>query len=106
MKIAIAATSSETDSEVSLHGARAEYYLFYDTDGGSIEAFPNPAAQAERGAGPQAAAYLISKGVNKVVAGQIGPKFRAELEDGGIDCIEETGLITEVITRWEKLSGL
>ncbi|MGD8576643.1 MAG: NifB/NifX family molybdenum-iron cluster-binding protein [Thiohalophilus sp.] len=99
MKIAIAATTPNTEGNISTHGARAEYYLIYDSVKDGIEAHSNPAAQAERGAGPQAAAYLINKGVEKVVAGQFGPKFRAELEGEGIDCIERTGAIADVITH-------
>lgn len=99
MKIAIAATSSETEGQVSMHGARADYYLLYDTETGLIEAISNPVSQAERGAGPRAAAYLISKGVDKVVAGHFGSKFRVELEDGGIVCVEKTGTISEVVAQ-------
>lgn len=105
MKIAIAATSPEIESEVSMHGARAAYYLLYDTETGSIEALNNPASQAEKGAGPQAAAFLVSNGVNKVVAGQFGPKFRVELEDGGIDCIEKTGAISSIIALFATISS-
>ena len=99
MKIAIAATSSETEAQVSMRGARAAYYLFYDTVSGLFEAISNPVSQAERGAGPQAAAFLISRGVDKVVAGDFGPKFRAELESGDIACVEKTGTVSEVVAE-------
>lgn len=104
MKIAIAATSSETKAQVSRHGARAAYYLLYDTESGLFETVANPASQAERGAGPQAAAYLISRGVDKVVAGHFGSKFRVELEDGGIVCIEKTGTISEVVAELSEFA--
>jgi predicted Fe-Mo cluster-binding NifX family protein len=99
MKIAIAATSSAKDAQVSKRGARSAYYLLYDTESSLFEVFSNPASQTERGAGPQAAAYLISRGVNKVVAGHFGSKFRIELEDVGIICIEKTGTISDVIAE-------
>ncbi len=105
MKIAIAATSPETEGEVSMHGARAAYYLLYDTETNSIEALNNPASQAERGAGLQAAAFLVSNGANKVVAGQFGLKFRVELEDCGIDCIEKTGAISSIIAQFATISN-
>jgi len=98
MIVAIAATSTDTEAEVSMHGARAPYYLFFDTESGFSEALSNPVSQAERAAGSQAAAFLISKGVDKIVAGRFGSKFRIELEDGGIECIEKIGKITEVVT--------
>ena len=99
MKIAIAATSSETEAQVSMQGARAAYYLFYDTESGLIEAFSNPVSQSERGAGPQATAFLISRGVDKVVAGDFGPKFRVELENGDIACVKKTGTVSEIVAE-------
>ena len=97
MKIAIAATSTEADAQVA-RGARAAYYLLIDTESGLSEALANPASQSERGAGPQAAAFLVSRGVDKVVAGDFGPKFRIELESGDIASVEKTGPVSEVVT--------
>ena len=85
-----------------MHGARAEYYLLYDTQTNAMETVSNPVAQADRHAGPEAAAYLVSKGAGTVVAGKFGPKFRAELEDSGIVCLEKTGTISEVISQFCK----
>jgi predicted Fe-Mo cluster-binding NifX family protein len=99
MKIAIAATSAGTEGQVSMQGARAPYYQLFDTVSGLSEALPSPVSQVERGAGPQAAAFLISRGVDQVIAGDFGPKFRAALESGDIDCIEKTGTISEVVAE-------
>jgi len=79
------------------HGARAPYYLILNTDTGSSEILPNPVTQAERRAGPQAAAFLVSQGVEKVVAGDFGPKFRTELERSNIVCIEMAGSVIKVV---------
>jgi predicted Fe-Mo cluster-binding NifX family protein len=99
MNIAIAATSAGADAQVEQRGARTPYYVFFDTETGLSEALPNPVSNNERGAGPQAAAFLISKGVDKVVAGDFGPKFRAELEAGGVICTEMTGTVSEIIAE-------
>lgn len=96
--MAIAATSAEADAQVA-RGARAPYYLLVDTESGVSEVLVNPASQSERGAGPQAAAFLISRGVDTVVAGDFGPKFRIELESSGIACVEMTGTVSEVVTE-------
>jgi predicted Fe-Mo cluster-binding NifX family protein len=99
MKIAIAETSSEENAQVAMQGARAPYYLLIDTESGISEALRNPAAQFERGAGPQAAAFLIGRGIDKVVAEDFGPKFRTDLENGNIVCEEKTGAVSEVVTK-------
>jgi predicted Fe-Mo cluster-binding NifX family protein len=97
MKIAIAVTSSGKDAYVDTHGARAPYYLILNTDAGASEILPNPVTQAERRAGPQAAAFLVSQGVEKVVAGDFGSKFRTELEGSNIVCTETAGSVIKVV---------
>lgn len=99
MKIAIAVTSSEEDAQVAMRGARAPYYLLIDTENDLSETLNNPVSQSERGAGPQAAAFLIGRGVDKVVAGDFGPKFRADLERGNIVCVEKTGTVSDVVAE-------
>jgi predicted Fe-Mo cluster-binding NifX family protein len=96
MKTAIAVTSSGEDAHVDMHGARAPFYLFLDTDSGLSEILPNPVMQAERGAGRQAAAFLSSQGVDRVIAGDFGPKFRTELESSNITCTIMTGAVSEI----------
>jgi predicted Fe-Mo cluster-binding NifX family protein len=102
MKIAIAVTSSEQEAHVDKQGARAPYYLILNTDSGLSEILPNPVSQTERRAGPQAVAFLVSQGVDNVVAGNFGPRFRAELEANNITCTEMAGAVTEVVA---ELSG-
>ena len=99
MKIAIATTSQQADAQIAMQGARAPYYLFFDTEHGSNETLPNPSSRIERGAGRQAATFLISKGVDKVVAGDFGPTFRAELEASGVICTKLTGTVAKIITE-------
>ena len=97
MKIAIASTSQDTDAQIAMRGARTPYYLFFDTEHDSNETLPNPASVVERGAARQAATFLISRGVDKVVAGDFGPKFRTELEVNGIICTEMTGPVSKIL---------
>lgn len=102
MKIAIAATSPENDAQVDERGARAPYYLFFDTETGLSEVLPNPVAEGERSAGPQAVAFLNSKGIDKVVAGDFGPRFSAGLENAGIVYEQKTGPISAVLLELKR----
>jgi predicted Fe-Mo cluster-binding NifX family protein len=99
MKIAIAVTTADADAQIEVRGARAAYYLIIDTESGRTETAANPAAQTERAAGPTAAAFLINTGVTRVIAGDFGPRFRAELEDAGITCELNTGMVADVIKQ-------
>ena len=99
MNIAIAATSPEADAQVNQRGARAPYYLFFDTETGMSEVLSNPVAEGGRSAGLQAADFLISKGADKVIAGDFGPRFSAELDNAGIVYVEKTGTISAILSE-------
>jgi hypothetical protein len=43
------------------------------------------------------AVFLISRGADKVVAGDFGQRFRDELEQAGIICVQKTGPISAVL---------
>ena len=98
MKIATAATGTEADAQVSQHGARAPFYLIYDENGNFLESISNPFANAERGAGPKAAHFLIQQGVKLIVACDFGGRFATELETGGIQQVQKVGNVSDVIT--------
>ena len=99
MNIAIAATSTGADAQVDQRGARAPYYRFFDAETGMSEVLPNPVAEGGRNAGPQAAAFLISKGVDKVIAGDFGPRFSVELEKAGVICVQKSGAISVILAE-------
>lgn len=100
MKVAIAATSQALDAQVAMHAARAPYYLLLDTERDSYEVAANPVARIERGAGPSAAAFLVKQGIDMVVAGEFGYRFRADLEENGIACETRSGTVADVIAEY------
>lgn len=99
MKIAIAVDTTDIEAQIEDRAARAPYYLIVDTENGRSGALANPAAQAERAAGQAAAAFLVSEGVNKVVAGDFGPKFRAALQHAGIACEVSAGMASDLVKQ-------
>jgi predicted Fe-Mo cluster-binding NifX family protein len=97
MRIAIAATSTSSDALVATHAARAPCYVLFDTDTGHWQTLTNPAAQVERGAGPQAARFLADQQVTQVMAGEFGPRFDNELEAHGITRIRISGTVSKAV---------
>ena len=97
MKIAVAATSSETDAEVEMRGARASCYHLFDEQGELLEVLANPFLQVDRGAAPKAALLLSDKEVTLLAAGEFGPRFSSELEQRGIQHLQKSGLVSDVI---------
>jgi len=99
MKIAIASTDAAPDTDVSQHGARAPFYLIYNSDGSLQESIANPYVDAERGAAPKAARFLAQHGVQLLVAGDFGERFIIELEAAGIRQVKKTGIISDLLTE-------
>lgn len=99
MKIAIASDGAESDARVSQHGARAPFYLIYDENGNLQESITNPYVNADRGAGPKAAHFLVQQGVQLFVASGFGERFAAELEAGGIRQVQKMGIVSDVIAK-------
>ena len=97
MRIAIASDSTTESSEISQHGARAGYYFLISTENNEFVVLENPAAAAEHAAGPMAAEFLAGQGINQIIAGHFGHKFRMELESIGIECTAQTGTINDVL---------
>ena len=71
----------------------------YDEKGHLQQAIANPCANAERGAGPKAAQFLLQQGVQILVAGEFGGRFVAELEADGIQQVQMAGQVADVITE-------
>jgi predicted Fe-Mo cluster-binding NifX family protein len=102
VKIAVASDTSNMNAEVSMHGARAAFYLVFDDTGNLIRKLDNPFASIQRGAGPRVAGFLADAGIDTVVAGEFGPRFETELEGIGIKILRKAGTVKDVV---KKLTG-
>lgn len=73
MKIAIASSGKDLDSQVDSRFGRCPYFLIVDSETEEFEVVENIAGQAARGAGISAAQVIANKGVGAVIAGNFGP---------------------------------
>lgn len=97
MKVAIASEGKKEDSEVSLRGGRAPYYLIFE-DKKLIDTVKNPFAVGGGGAGWSVAKLLADKGVMLVIAGRVGPNMEFAFKEKGIKFKEIQGKkVNEVI---------
>ena len=98
-KIGITATGPSLDADISPMAARAPYFLIVEKNGETklIEAYQN--TWAGGGAGPRAAQYFISKAVDVVIAGAVGPNFGGMLNTSGIKIVQASGKIKEVLEK-------
>ena len=97
MRVAIASVAPRELSQISMHAARAPFYLIYDERGSVVEVAPNPFVQVERDAAPQAATWLAQRAVTVLVAGDLGPAFKEELTKHNIRYLERSGKVFDVV---------
>ena len=99
MKIAVAADTNNTDASVSMHAARAPYYLLYDEKGKLLDVIRNPFSGVERGAAPGAAELLVTQGVNTLVAGECGGRFTELLANHNITLVIAQGTAANAVSN-------
>ena len=83
MKIAIASTGKNLDSEISAVSGRATFYLIFENKK-LIKVISNPFRIGGGGAGLGVAQMLINEKVNLVISGNFGPNMLQALESKGI----------------------
>ncbi len=81
MKIVVTSNGTDLEAPASPVFGRCQTFIFVDTETLDFEAVTNPAAAASGGAGIQAAQFVIERGAEAVVSGNVGPNafdvFRA-----------------------------
>ena len=73
MKVAVTANGVDLDAHISPVFGRCPTYILVDTETMQFEALDNPALSAPGGAGIQAAQFIIERGAQAVVTGNVGP---------------------------------
>ena len=103
MRIAVSAKGKDLDSRVDMRFGRAEAFIIYDTETGSLEWFDNRAnLDLTQGAGIQSARNVAAQGVEYVITGHCGPKAYRGLSSAGIRVIVgASGTVREAIGNFE-----
>jgi len=106
MKVAISANSADLNSLVSPVFGRCAGFIIAEVENGEIkssEFVANPALNMFRGAGIQAAQLVLSKNVQAVISGNLGPNAFAVLQQAGVKVYQAFGLTIKDAVR--KLSA-
>ena len=103
MKIAITSEGKTPDAAVDPRFGRCKYFLIMDADSGNFESVENSHAQNSGGAGIQAGQLVVSKGVEVVLTGNMGPNAFQVVQSAGIKVITGvSGKISEVLERYKS----
>jgi len=73
MRIVVTASGADLDAPTSPVFGRCPSYIFVDTETMELEAVENPAVAASGGAGIRAAQFVVERGAQAVVTGNMGP---------------------------------
>lgn len=84
MRIVVSSNGTDLDAQASPVFGRCPYFVFVDTETMEFEAVENPALVAAGGAGIQAAQFVIEKGAQAVVSGNVGPNAFQVFQSAGI----------------------
>jgi len=103
MLLGITAQGNNPDAAVDPRFGRCRYFWIVDTVSGQQEILENPNGQNSGGAGIQSAQLMVSKSVEAVLTGNIGPNASQVLTPAGIKIYTGiTGKVTEVIDRFKS----
>jgi predicted Fe-Mo cluster-binding NifX family protein len=84
MKIVVSANGADLDAPASPVFGRCPTYVFVDTDSMESESMENPAINAAGGAGIQAAQFVVERGVQAVISGNVGPNAFGVLQSADV----------------------
>jgi predicted Fe-Mo cluster-binding NifX family protein len=99
MKIAVAATGKDGNSEISPRAGRAKFYLLFDGNGNFLEALSNPFSRGGGGAGFGVAKMLADKGVDLVIGCEKGEHMEEALTNRGLKFSRMEGTVKEAVAR-------
>ena len=103
MKIAISSKGKNLDAAVSEVFGRCPYFIIVEIDGKKIvktEAIENVSAKQVGGTGILAAQAVAEKGVNAIIAGNIGPRALDVFRQFGIETFQGKGPAKEALQKF------
>jgi len=98
MRIAVASEGKGENSEISLRGGRAPYYLVFESKK-LKEVIKNPFAIGGGGAGWSVAYMLAEKKIDLVIVGRAGPNMEFALKQKKIKFKQASGKVLNIIKK-------
>ena len=103
MKIAIPTLERNEKSMIAERFGRSLFYAVYDSETDQFEFLDNPARNARGGAGVQASEFLVSKGIQTIIAMEVGPKAERVLRSSNITLLQGKQIpVISLIDKWKR----
>jgi predicted Fe-Mo cluster-binding NifX family protein len=102
VKVVVTANGTDLDTPASPVFGRCPVYVFVDTGTMCFEAVGNPELDTLRGAGFEAADFVVERGAQAVVTGNVGPNaFRVFQASGVPVYLSAGGTVREAVEAYE-----
>jgi len=99
----VTANGTDLDAQASPIFGRCPTYIFVDTETMAFEAVENPAIGAPGGAGIQAAQFVVERGAQAVVSGNIGPNAFGVLQSAKLPVyVFRGGTVREAVEAYKS----
>ncbi len=85
MILMISSQGNDLESPANPRFGRAPWFIRYDTQDDTWQAYENQAVHQRGGAGVAAAQFLMDKGVETAISGDFGPNAHQALSAGNIE---------------------
>jgi len=103
MTVVVTSNGADPDAPASPVFGRCPTYVFVDTETMQFEAVPNPALSASGGAGIQAAQFIIERGAQAVLTGNVGPNAFNVFQAAGVPVyLIPEGTVREAVKAYKS----
>lgn len=105
MKVVITGSAEHPDSIIDNHFGRCAFFIIYDTQLRSTEYIPNPFRSVPESAAVESVRFLVSRGINQIITGELGQKAKGILEREKIQIIilrDQKMKISDIINLLNK----
>jgi predicted Fe-Mo cluster-binding NifX family protein len=102
MKIAVTTNGMDLDAPASPIFGRCTTYILIEPESMQYEALANPAVAAGGGAGVQAAQFVVERGAQAVVSGNVGPNAFGVFQAAGVPVyVFDGGSVREAVDAYK-----
>ena len=105
IKICVAASNKDVNSEIDSRFGRCGYFVFFtiqDKEIINMDIVQNSGVNQGSGAGVKASEQLGEIGENVLIAQNIGPKATSVLEKLNIKIVKKSGIVKKVVEEYIK----
>lgn len=101
--VCVTSQGDNLEADVDPRFGRCQYFIIVNTVDLSFEAVQNPNISGMGGVGVQSAQFMVDKGVDAILTGNVGPNAFATLRAAGIEMVTGvTGTVKDAVEKYKE----